>query len=201
MNAPQVITTETKEALQPALVLGKARLAPRLRSERGRLRGFGLEDPDFAPHQGRISDFGPSFQFCPKNPTMAWGARCCRRKNPGAGLVRAWRGPGAGLVRATAAAPKVHQRPASHQGAGGVFGQSCAQHRIAPLNPVVSTGLLHSILRSTQDCSTQSCVQHRIAQLNPAADAGLPGALPTARAWPGRVPAPAERRPAGRLQD
>ena len=32
--------------------------------------------------------------------------------------------------------------------------QSCGQRRIAPLNPAANAGLLHSILRPTQDCST-----------------------------------------------
>ena len=41
------------------------------------------------------------------------------------------------------------------------------------LNPVANAGLLHSILRPTQDCSTQSCGQRRIAPLNPVANAGL----------------------------
>ena len=90
-------------------------------------------------------------------------------RGPGAGLVRAWRGPGAGLVRATAAAPRVSQRPASRRGAGGVFSQSCRQHRIP------STGLLHSILRRAQDCSTHSCADNRIA---PAARQGHNGVGP-----------------------
>ena len=41
------------------------------------------------------------------------------------------------------------------------------------INPAPSTGLLHSILRWQQDCSTQSCVDNRIAPLNPAAMASL----------------------------
>ena len=41
------------------------------------------------------------------------------------------------------------------------------------LDPVANAGLLHSILRPTQDCSTQSCGQRRIAPLNPVANAGL----------------------------
>ena len=81
-------------------------------------------------------------------------------------------------------------------------------HTRRPLNPALATGLLHSILRWQQDCSTQSCVGlphsilrwaqdcppsilrwaqdcltqscagHRIAPLNPVVSTGLPRCLP-----------------------
>ena len=56
--------------------------------------------------------------------------------------------------------------------------QSWRGHRIAPLNPGVGTGLLHSILAWAQDCSTQSWCGHRIAPLNPGVGTGLPRCLP-----------------------
>ena len=61
-------------------------------------------------------------------------------RGPGAGLVRAWCGPGAGHC---------------HRGADAEVSVN--------VNPVASGGLLHSILLSAQDCSTQSCREHRIA--------------------------------------
>ena len=108
--------------------LGKARPAPRLRSERGRLRGFGLRAELFSTEVG--------------NPTSLH-----TEVGSGAGLVPAWCGPGAGLVRAW-------------RGPGA--GQSWVGRRIAPVNPVVGAGLLHSILSLQQDC---------------------PSALPAALAW------------------
>ena len=100
--------------------------APRLRSERGRLRGFGLRaelfyteiGSDLAPHRSRIS--GPSFQLPGAGLARAW----C---GPGACLAWAWRGPGAALAILC-------------------WAQDCS------FNPAAGAGLLHPFLRSQQDC-------------------------------------------------
>ena len=75
-------------------------------------------------------------------------------------------GPGAGLVRATVA------------GALAEFS----------VNPALSTGLLHSILRSAQDCSTQSCGGRRIASMQHQ-QLGLGAVLPRAQGHNGVGPA------------
>ena len=153
-----------------AFVLGKARPAPRLRSK----SEVGLKArpaPGLkarpAPQLRSKSEAGvPSTEV--RIPTSRQASDFARKTL--VGLVRAWRRPGADLARATAAAPKVRQRPASRQDAAGVAGQSCAEHRIAPLNPASGAGSCATVLARLQG-------------------------------RPGRAPAPAERRQAGRLQD
>ena len=96
----QVITTETRGASEAGGFGLKVHRGFRFRTKVG--------IPTSLSHQGRNSDFAPSFQFSSVSDAMGSASQpqlVFSPKKPGAGLVRAWCGPGLGL------ALPPHRRP------------------------------------------------------------------------------------------